>query len=117
MVYCTKCKRQGVGCTNNWKLRLANYKSQIKKCLGTCNIVIHFVKSCNDTSYPCQYLRFILLDRVDNVQGATDSQIEQIMMTKDKFWIGNLCCIHQGLNGYHDWRRERRNQKHNVGYL
>ena len=48
MAYCTKCKRQGVGSTNNWKLRLGNYKSHIKKCLGKCNIVNHFVKSCND---------------------------------------------------------------------
>ena len=27
MAYGTKCKRQGIGSTNNWKLRLANCKS------------------------------------------------------------------------------------------
>ena len=31
LAYCTKCGKQGVGSTENWKPQLFNYKSHIKK--------------------------------------------------------------------------------------
>ena len=31
LAYCTKCGKQSVGLTENWKPRLSNYRSHIKK--------------------------------------------------------------------------------------
>ena len=114
MAYCTKCKQQGVGSTNNWKARLANYKSHIKKGIKTCSIAKHFIESCCDNEDPCKYLRFVILDRVNNYDEKSSEEMEKIMLEKEKFWIGSLCCIHKGLNGYHDWRRSKRVQIRNI---
>ena len=42
LAYCTKCGKQGVGSNKNWKPRLSNYKSHIKKKVKSCSIVKHF---------------------------------------------------------------------------
>ena len=113
MAYCTKCKKQGVGSTEDWKPRLRNYKSHIKRHVYSCSIVRQCIDDCpgNEVN-PSKYLRFVLLDFVNNVS-AKDH--ENIMLQKEKFWIGSICAIHKGLNGYHDWRRTRRVQKFKIG--
>ena len=88
MAYCTKCKQQGAGSTNNWKPRLANYKSHIKKGIKTCSIAKHFIESCCDNEEPFKYLRFVILDRVNNYIEKSSEEIEKIMLEKEKFWIG-----------------------------
>ena len=60
LAYCTKCGKQGVGSTENWKPQLSNYKSHIKK--KSYSIVRPFIDSCTDTVNPSKYLRFILID-------------------------------------------------------
>ena len=41
------CNKQLVGSTDNIKLRLANYKSHIRKKVLTCNLVSHFYSTTN----------------------------------------------------------------------
>ena len=62
LVYCTKCDKEGVGSTKNWKVRLSNYKSHIEKKVKSCSIVKHLIDSFTDTTSPSKYLRFILID-------------------------------------------------------
>lgn len=114
LCYCTNCKKQGVGSTSNWKARLANYKSHIKKSVGSCQIAKHFIHSCKDDSNPTKFLRFVLIDYVDNTTKMSSPDVEAILLEKEKFWIGTLCSIHQGLNDFHDWRRSRRVQKFKI---
>ena len=114
LCYCTNCKKQGVGSTIGWKPRLRNYKSHIKKGIKSCHIAKHFIECCNDEVNPVKFMRFILIDCVDNSENLSDKEIEELLLQKEKFWIGSVCAIHQGLNSYHDWRRKKRVQKHNI---
>ena len=100
--------------TENWKPRLSNYKSHIKKKVKSCSIVKHFIDSCTDTVNPSKYLRFILIDCVTNTENNSKEEIDDLLLEKENFWIGTLCTIHKGLNDYQDWRRVRRNQKFNI---
>ena len=93
--YCTKCGKQGVGSTANLKPRLANYKSHIK--MKTCRIARHFIDECIDTSL--SNLRFIIVDIVNNTELLDQKEIDNILLQKEKFWIGILVNQHQGLNG------------------
>ena len=116
MAYCTKCGKQGAGSTENWKPRLRNYKSHIKKKVYSCSIVRHFIDNCPGTDdNPSKHLRFILLDYVNNIENLNTDELESVMLDKEKFWIGSICSIHKGLNGYHDWRRSKRVQKFKIG--
>ena len=63
MVYlaeCLACGLQGVGSTVNFKARLANYKSHIKRGHRTCSIVNHFL-DCYGADH--SYLKFMLIDQ------------------------------------------------------
>ena len=66
VAYCSKCGLQGIGSTIALKPRLANYKSHIKKGIHTCKIVMHFIDVCKDTEFPLRYLRFVIVDVVNN---------------------------------------------------
>ena len=114
LAYCTKCGKQGVGSTKNWKPQLSNYKSYIKKKLKSCSIVRPFIDSCTDTVNPSKYLRFILIDCVTNTENSNKDEIDDLLLEKENFWIETLFTIHKGLNDYHDWRRVRSNQKFDI---
>mgnify|MGYP001794966372 FL=1 len=109
VAYCTLCGKQGVGSTTNWKPRLANYKSHIKMKRLTCRIVRHFVEECVDNSL--SNLRFIIVDKVNNTEGLDQKEIDNLLLKKEKFWIGTLVTQHQGLNGKHDWNRKTRTER------
>ena len=47
----TPCLKQGVGSTFDWKPRLRNNKSHIKKKMRSCSIVNHFIDVCSDTVF------------------------------------------------------------------
>jgi len=111
MCYCTNCKLQGIGSTVKWKARLSNYKSHVKKHVKSCNIARHFIENCCDGENPSRYMRFVLLDCVDNEGMLNNVEIEKLLLEKERFWIGTICAIHKGLNGFHDWRRSTRTQK------
>ena len=104
LVYCTSCGKQGVGSTVAWKPRLANYKSHIRKKVSSCRIVSHFIEKCQDDSL--KNMRFIIIDVVNNTDGLLQSEVDSLLLAKEKFWIGTLITQHKGLNGSHDWCRK-----------
>ena len=109
LAYCLSCGKQGVGSTTKWKARLANYKSHISKRVPSCRIVRHFLEDCNVN--PIANLRFVILDVVDNVDGMGADEIDALLLSKEKFWIGTLVTHHHGLNGFHDWNRSKRSER------
>ena len=105
LAYCTKCGLQGVGSTIKWKARLANYKSRIKKrTKKPCRIVEHFMNTCIDLDIPHKYLRFIMIDSVNN----TEEEIDALLIEKGQFWIGALHSYPFGFNSAHDLHRKTR---------
>ena len=48
IAFCLNCLKQGVGSTVDWKPRLRNYKSHIKKKVRSCSIVNHFIDVCSE---------------------------------------------------------------------
>ena len=109
VAYCNSCGKQGVGSTVAWKSRLSNYKSHIKNKIPTCRIVRHFIEDCPDDSL-CNF-GFIIVDVVNNTNDLSKTQIDTILLQKEKFWIGTLLTQHKGLNGKHDWNRSKRTDR------
>ena len=114
MAYCKKCKKQGVGSTISWKPRLRNYKSHIKKNVRSCKIATHFIDECCDEEIPFKYLAFVIIDVVNNTSGLTRNQIEDLLLKKEKFWIGTLVTQHQGLNSTHDWNQAKQTERKKI---
>ena len=108
LMCCTNCKQQGVGSTNNMKERWANYKSHNKKSLNTCSITKHFNEICPCPSKPTTYMSVQLIDFVDNCAHLSSEQINDILLNKEKFWVGMLVTMHKGMNSSHDWSRKNR---------
>ena len=109
VAYCTSCGKQGVGSTVAWKPRLANYKSHIKKKVDSCRIVKHFIDGCQDGMLG--NIRFVIVDVINNTSTLTQSEIDSLLLAKEKFWIGTLITQHKGLNGSHDWCRKTRTER------
>ena len=109
VAYCKNCGKQGVGSTICWKKRLSNYKSHIKKKIPSCRIVKHFINDCPDETV--SNIRFIIVDVVNNTECLSEEKLEQLLLEKEKFWIGTLVTQHQGLNGSHDWNRKKRTER------
>ena len=105
VAYCTKCMKQGVGSTTSWKPRLSNYKSHVKKKRLTCRIVRHFIENCNDNGF--NNLRFTIIDCLNNVEGLTDDEIDDLLVKKEKFWIRTLVTQYHGLNRKYDLSRKK----------
>ena len=95
----------------NWKPRLATYKSHIKHQHETCGIVKHFIHQCPSGENPGDDMVFIILDSLNNISGLSEDQIEDLLLQKEKFWIGTLCTMHKGMNLSHDWNRNKRSDK------
>ena len=85
LAYCTKCGKQGVGSTENWKPQLSNYKSHIKKKVKSCTILKHFIDLCTDTVSPSKYLRFILIDCVTNTENSSNEEIDELLLERENF--------------------------------
>ena len=111
MAYCKKCQKQGVNSTIKWKPRLANYKSHIKKGIPSCEIVKHFLNDCKDSEEPSKNLGFIIIDVLNNTENLSLSEIDDLLLEKERFWIGTLVSQHKGLNGSHDWVRAKRSER------
>ena len=106
VAYCIKYLKQGVGSTASWKLRLSYYKGHVKKRKLACGIVRHFIETCNDNWF--NNLRFNIVDYLNNADGLTDDEIDDLLLKKEKFWIRTLVTQHHGLNSKHDLNRKRR---------
>ena len=111
---CIKCKKQGVGSTVKWKPRLSNYKGHIKAKKATCNIVKHFIENCHDNDNPVRYIRFHIIDCVDNVEGQNQEFIDNLLLQKEKMWIRNLVTFHKGMNSSHDLNRTKRCERETL---
>ena len=108
---CLKCGEQGVGSTWVWKPRLSNYKSHIRHNRKTCRIVKHFTDKCTDSTDPHKYLKFHILDCLDNVENLSPEEIDHLLLEKEKFWIKTLVTVHKGMNSHHDLHRKNRNEQ------
>ena len=106
--FCILCHIQGVGSTIFWKPRLANYKNHINKKIVSCKIVEHFLDTSIHGDDPLQYLRFIIVDGLNNVDLLTSKEIDELLLEKEKLWIGMLLTQHKGMNASHDWKRKIR---------
>ena len=62
--FCKKCNRQCVGSAINFRRRLSNYKSHIKKQKRTCRLVNHFIDNSSD--HPLDCLKFTVIEQVSN---------------------------------------------------
>ena len=108
VAFCMKCGKQGVGSTIKWKSRLANYKSHIKKKIRSCVIVNHFIDECYNDENPTKYIRFALVDSVNNTYEMSTEKVDELLLFKENVWNGSLVTQHKGLNGTHDWCRKKR---------
>ena len=100
--FCLKCGQQGVGSTINWKPRLANYKAHIKKKIPSCRIVRHYMEDCINENDPLGYIKFIIVDGLNNTENLSSDEIDALLLEKEKFWIGILVTQHEGMNATHD---------------
>ena len=107
---CILCHIQGIGSTIFWKPRLANYKSHINKKIVSCKIVEHFIDSSIHGENPLKYLKFVIVDRLNNVDDLSVNEIDRLL-EKEKLWIGMLLTQHKGMNASHDWRRKTREKR------
>mgnify|MGYP001801403034 FL=1 len=101
-----------MGSTVSWKARLSNYKCHIKNKISSCRIAKYFFNDCQNPSL--NHLRFILVDKLNNVEELDQNEVETLLLSKEKFWIGTLVTQHQGLNGTHDWRRNKRCEREMI---
>ena len=111
---CKKCKEQGVGSTVNWKARLSNYKTHIKNKHITCRIVKHFTEVCPDNNDPVRHLSFNIIDMVDNTNGYSEEELDDLLLEKEKRWIRNLVTLHKGMNSTHDLNRTKRRERESL---
>ena len=71
----------------------------------------HFIDKCRDNSDPHKYLRFHILDCLDNVDGLSPEEIDDMLLQKEKFWIRNFVAVHKGMNSHHDLNRSKRSDR------
>ena len=79
IAFCLNCLKQGVGSTVDWKPRLRNYKSHIKKKVRSCSIVNHFIDVCSDTDDPSRNIRFIIIDQLNNTNSLSPDDIDNLL--------------------------------------
>ena len=117
IAFCFSCLKQGIGSTVDWKPRLQNYKSHIKKKVRSCSIVNHFVDVCSWSLLmfvfldPSRNIRFIIIDQLNNTNSLSSDDIDDVLLLKEIFSISMLVIIHKGLNSTHDWNRKCRTER------
>ena len=52
-----------------------------------------------------------LVDGLNNTDNLSDKEIDDLLLEKEKFWIGSLVAQHSGMKCSHDWNRKGRNEK------
>ena len=61
-------------------------------------LATHFIDECCDEETPFKDFAFVTIKVVNNASGLTHNQIEDLLLEKEKFWIGTLVTQHQRLN-------------------
>ena len=108
LMSCANCLHQGIGSTQNMKPRWANYKSHSNKKINSCSISRHFNEICRCVNNPREYMQIQLIDSVDNTNNMNRDEIDELLLKKEKFWVGSLVTMHKGMNSSHDWNRKQR---------
>ena len=108
--FCLNCLKQGVRPTVDWKPRLQNYKSHLKKKVQSCSIVNHFIDVCSDTDDPSGNIRSIIIDQLNNTNSLSLDEVDNLLLQKERFWILTFVTIHKEFNSTHDWNRKCRTE-------
>ena len=99
---CTLCKRQCVGSWINFRSRLSNHKSHIKKNKRTCRSVNHFID--NSCSHTLADLKFVLIEQVAT---KTDTFLEH----REGYWQAQLWTYEpHGFNAKKEFNSGRRRE-------
>ena len=53
----------------------------------SCKIVEHFIDSSIHGEGPLKYLKFIIVDRLNNVDDLSTCEIDEPLLEKEKLWI------------------------------
>ena len=85
IAFCLNCLKQRVRSTVDWKHRLRNNKSNMKKKVRSCSIVNHFIDVCSDTDDPSRNIKFIIIDQI--IQTAFPLMRLEIYCYKKKYFI------------------------------
>ena len=114
--YCVLCNlyhlpATGGGFYKCLETAFGNLPSHIKHHQETCGIVKHFIHQCPDNEDPSGHIVFVILDGLNNISGLSADQVDNLLLQKEKFWIGTLCTMHKGMNLTHDWNRTKRCDK------
>ena len=101
---CTLCNRQCAGSCINFRSRLSNHKSHIKKNKRTCRLVNHFIdNSCSDTLAD---LKFVLIEQVAT---KTDTFLEHVH--REGYWQAQLWTYElHGFNAKREFNSGRRRE-------
>ena len=110
IAFCLICWEQEVVSTIDWKPRLRNYKSHIKKKVWPFSIVNHFADVCSDTDDSSRNIRFVIIDQLNNTNSLSLDNIENLLLQKENFWISTLVTIHKRLNSTHDLNKKYRTE-------
>ena len=99
---CTLCNRQCVGSCINFRSRLSNHKSHIKKNKRTCRLVNHFID--NSCSHTLADLKFVLIEQVAT---KTDTFLEH----REGYWQAQLWTYEpHGFNAKKEFNSGRRRE-------
>ena len=90
IAFCLNCLKQGVTSTVDWKPRLRNYKSHIKKKVRSCSIVNHFIDVSSDTDDPSGNIRFIIIDQLNNTNSLSPDEVDDLLLEKNDFRFQRL---------------------------
>ena len=60
------------------------------------------MNTCADPDIPHMYLRFILIDSVNNTEDLEEEEIDALIIEKEQFWIDTLHTYPFGLSSAHD---------------
>ena len=71
----------------------------------------HFTDVCRDSTDPLKYLKFNIIDCLDNVEDLSADEIDHLLLEKEKFWIKTFVTVHKGMNSHHDLHRKNRNEQ------
>ena len=105
---CKNCFNQGIGSTQKIKPRWANYKSHSNNEINSCSISRHFNEICRCVNSPEEHMQIQLIDSVNNTNNLSTDEIDDLLLKKERFWIGSMVTIHKGMNSFHDWKRKKR---------
>ena len=99
LVTCQKCNMQGVGETENFKKRNANYRSNIRNKRITCNIERHFVES---EDHNLEHFQIQIIVQLENPPRGVIKRRKRLKQFEG-YWQINLCTLYPyGMNSINE---------------